>query len=75
MAYYVAAIGSMALATAIYAFMALNGALSLALGVDTLDGTPDAVDAIVKPLVALIPWAAAWLLHRDVALRGGERRG
>jgi len=63
-AFYVAAIGSMALATTIYAFMALNGALSLALGADALAGTPDAVDAIVKPLVSLIPWAAAWLLHR-----------
>ena len=63
-AYYLAAIGSMALATAIYAFMALDRALRLALGADPLDGTPDAVDAIVKPLVALIPWAAAWLLHR-----------
>ncbi len=75
MAYYVAAIGSMALATAIYAFMALNGALSLALGANALDGTPDAVDAIAKPLVSLIPWAAAWLAAPHVALRRGARRG
>jgi uncharacterized protein DUF5671 len=63
-AFFVAAIGSMALATAIFAFMALNGALSLALGADAVDGAPTAIDTIARPLVSLIPWAAAWLLHR-----------
>ena len=63
-AFFVAAIGSMALATTILGFMALNGALTLVLGADGLEGTPDVVDAIARPLVSLIPWAAAWLLHR-----------
>ena len=65
-AFYVAAIGSMALATTIFAFMALSGSLtlSMALGANALEGQPDAVDAIAKPLVSLLPWAAAWLLHR-----------
>ena len=70
-AYYVAAIGSMALATAIFAFMALNGAIRLALGPDAL--TNDVTEAIAKPLVSLIPWAAAWWLHRTWLI--GEARG
>ena len=55
----------MALATAIFAFMALSGRHSaMALGVRCPGGQPDAVDAIAVPLVSLLPWAAAWLLHR-----------
>jgi sterol desaturase/sphingolipid hydroxylase (fatty acid hydroxylase superfamily) len=65
-AYFVAAIGSLALATAIYAFVALNGAIGQALGTNVLGITAGTMDAIVAPVVSLIPWAAAWLLHRTL---------
>ena len=64
LAYFVAAIGSMALASAIFAFMALFGALSQALGAPEPFASQDAVEAIAVPLVSLLPWVAAWWLHR-----------
>ena len=65
MAYFVAAIGSMALATGIFAFMALFGALTKALGAPDSFSPQDAVEAIAVPLVSLLPWAGAWWLHRE----------
>lgn len=64
-AYFVAAIGSMALATGIFAFMALFGALTKALGAPESFAPQDAVEAIAVPLVSLLPWAGAWWLHRE----------
>jgi hypothetical protein len=64
--FFVGAIGSMALATTIFAFLALFGAIRLALGVQEFDGTSlDVVESVAVPLVSVIPWAAAWWLHRS----------
>ena len=63
-AYFVSAIGSMALATGIFAFMALFATLRLALAAPDPSGTNDVVEAVAVPLVSLLPWAAAWWLHR-----------
>jgi Domain of unknown function (DUF5671) len=63
-AYFVAAVGSMALATAIFAFLALFGTLRLAFGAQDPSGSQDALEAIAVPLVSVLPWAAAWWLHR-----------
>jgi Domain of unknown function (DUF5671) len=63
-AYFVAAVGSMALATAIFAFMALFGALRQALGAPDPFASQDGVESIAVPLVSVLPWAAAWWLHR-----------
>lgn len=64
-AYFVAAIGSMALATAIFAFLALFGALRQALGAPDPFAPQDAMEAMAVPLVSLLPWAAGWWLHRN----------
>lgn len=63
-AYLVGAVGSMALGTGIFAFLALFATLRLALAAPDLSGTEDAVQAVGVPLVSLLPWAAAWWLHR-----------
>ena len=63
-AYFVGAIGSMALGTGIFAFLAFFATLRLALAAPDLSGTDDAVEAVAVPLVSLLPWAAAWWLHR-----------
>ena len=63
--YFVAAIGSMALGTAIFGFLALFGALRQALGAPgAFDPAPDLIEGMVAPLASLVPWAAAWWLHR-----------
>ncbi|HEX5578743.1 MAG TPA: DUF5671 domain-containing protein, partial [Candidatus Limnocylindria bacterium] len=63
-AFFVVAIGSTALATAIFGFMAINGALGEAMGVSGEFGRPSPTTTIVVPLVSLLPWVAAWWLHR-----------
>jgi hypothetical protein len=64
LAFFVVAIGSMALATAIFAFMALFASLGRALGAPEPFASQDAMEAMVVPLVSLLPWVAAWWSHR-----------
>jgi Domain of unknown function (DUF5671) len=63
-AFFVAAIAAMALATAIFAFQALEGALRELFGASNEFGAPGPSTTILVPLVSLLPWIAAWWLHR-----------
>ena len=72
---YVAAIGSMALATAHLRFRGAERCHQ-ARGPSAQMRWPqanDVTEAIAKPLVSLIPWAASWWLHRTWLI--GEARG
>jgi len=63
--YLVVAIGSMALGTAIFAFIGLFAGLRLALGSTDLAGSTDVMEAIAVPFASALPWALAWWLHRS----------
>jgi hypothetical protein len=62
-AYFVAAIGASAIGVMVFAFQALNAALNIALGVNDVVTGGGALLAIGGPLLALLPWAVAWILH------------
>jgi hypothetical protein len=62
-AYFVAAIGASAVGVVVFAFQALNAALNMALGVDDIVTGGGALLTIGGPLLALLPWAVAWILH------------
>ena len=64
-AYLVAAIGSMALATAIFAFIGLFAALRQALGAADAIGSQDLIETVGVPIVSSLPFALAWWLHRS----------
>ncbi|HEX5579167.1 MAG TPA: DUF5671 domain-containing protein, partial [Candidatus Limnocylindria bacterium] len=74
-AFLVAAIGSMALGTAIFAVVALFGALRQALGAPSFDGSADLLDAVAVPAISALPWAAAWWLHRSWLLAEARAAG
>lgn len=63
--YLVAAIGSMALATAIFVFIGLFAALRLALGAPEVTESVDVLEDMAVPIVSALPWAVAWWLHRS----------
>jgi hypothetical protein len=63
LAYFVAAIGAGAIGVLAFAFQALNAGIGMALGVNDIVTGGGALLTIGGPLLALLPWAVAWLLH------------
>lgn len=63
LAYFVAAIAASAIGVLIFAFQALNAGIGMALSVNDVANGDALVLAVGGPILALLPWAAAWLLH------------
>ena len=63
LAYLVAAVAASAIAVIAFGAQALSVSLGLALGVEDLITDDVALLSIGGPLVSMLPWIAAWLLH------------
>jgi hypothetical protein len=65
LAYFVATIGASAIGVVAFAYQALDAVIGMALGAgDAVVSGEDAVLAIGGPILALLPWVGAWLVHR-----------
>jgi hypothetical protein len=63
LAYFVAAIAASAIGVLAFAFQALNAGIGMALSVSDVVNGDALVLAIGGPILAILPWAGAWLLH------------
>jgi hypothetical protein len=63
LAYFVAAIAASAIGVLAFAFQALNAGIGMALSVSDVVNGDALVLAIGGPILAMLPWAGAWLLH------------
>jgi hypothetical protein len=63
LAYFVAAIAASAIGVLAFAFQALNAGIGMALGVSDVVNGDALLLAIGGPILAILPWAGAWLLH------------
>jgi Domain of unknown function (DUF5671) len=63
LAYFVAGIAASAIGVVVFAFQALNAGIGMALGVSDVVNGDAMVLAVGGPILALLPWAGAWLLH------------
>ena len=63
LAYLVGAVAASAIAVIVFGAQALSTSLGLALGVEDLITNDVALLSIGGPLVSMLPWIAAWLLH------------
>lgn len=63
LAYFAAVLVACAVATVAFGWQSLSSALGLALGAERDSGSDPILESLVGPLVGLLPWALAWLVH------------